>query len=282
MKTLKIFLLSIIAIYLIAWCINNAYTIVDGGKGEAGIRVTMGHITPKTYLNGPVFRVPFISYVDKMNIRQQAYSSDTMQIKTKNFQEVSFSCVIICEPNKNRVHELYANVGKEYQPVILTPLIEDAVKEVIGKYNIQFLVESREKVREAALYIVKDQLAKDDLLQVKDFRFQTLKFSPEFEKMAEEVALADLSVKKATFETDRVTQEAKQNYLRLEAAAKAAGLELKLKSEALKNPLIINYELMKAIQKWDGKLNLPSTLMTGSNGNSILPIIPVNPVTNNK
>lgn len=282
MKTVKIFLLSVIAIYLVAWCVSNAYTVVDGGKGEAGIKVTMGYITPQTYLNGPVFRIPFISYVDKMNIRQQAYNSDTMQIKTKNFQEISFSCVIIYEPNKKRVHELYANVGKEYQPVILTPLIEDAVKEVIGKYNIQFLVESREKVREAALYIVQDQLTKDELLRVKDFRFQTLKFSPEFEKMAEEVALANLSIKKATFETDRVAQEAQQNYLRLKAAAEAAGLELKLKSEALKNPLILNYELMKAIQKWDGKLNLPSTLMTGSNGSSILPIIPVNPAKINK
>mgnify|MGYP001514368921 FL=1 len=59
------------------------------------------------------------------------------------------------------------------------------------------------------------------------------------------------------------------------AEAKAQGIEVELKAKALKNnPFVAQYELAKAIQKWNGELNLPQTLTMMEGANSSGTIIP--------
>lgn len=68
-----------------------------------------------------------------------------------------------------------------------------------------------------------------------------------------------------------------QEYERIAAVAKANGIDVQIKAEALRNPFVAQYELAKAIQNWNGKLTLPNTLMMmGSGTNGILPIVPLN------
>lgn len=75
--------------------------------------------------------------------------------------------------------------------------------------------------------------------------------------------------------TARVKEEAQQIYERMAAEAKAQGIEVELKAKALKNnPFVAQYELAKAVQKWNGELNLPQTLTMMEGANSSGTIIP--------
>lgn len=279
MKNLKFFLVVVIALWAISFVVVNSFTIVDGSKGMRGILVTMGKVADTTYPGGLVKRLPFVSEVKMMYGRQQRYNFPGTEMKTKDLQKVDFSAVVVYQPNDAVMHKLYADVGEEYQDIILTPLVEGAVNSIIANYEIEYLASSRVVMREAAQYIISDQLAKENLLFVNDFQFTKLHFPAAFEEELEKTLVEGQKVKTSQKITERVKEEALQKYEMLKASAEAAGLELKLKSEALKNPIIVNYEVAKALQKWDGKLKLPSTLMNaGSNANStFLPIIPINP-----
>ena len=78
--------------------------------------------------------------------------------------------------------------------------------------------------------------------------------------------------------TERVKQEAIQAYERLAAVAKAEGLKIQIQAEALKdNPFVAQYEMAKALQKWNGNISLPQTLtiMKGANEGGGFPVFPI-------
>ena len=117
----------------------------------------------------------------------------------------------------------------------------------------------------------KDEFSKnenyfDSLNQCIDKGMEYIKWNEKLEKYKSQMA------KQATA---RVKEEAQQTYERMAAEAKAQGIEVELKAKALKNnPFVAQYELAKAIQKWNGELNLPQTLTMMEGANSSGTIIP--------
>lgn len=149
--------------------------------------------------------------------------------------------------------------------------------------DIWSFVGNEEKiVTEAVEYIVRDQLLTEGLVKVKTFRLLSYQASPEFENLIEQTVQAKQGEKLEKYKsqmakqaTARVKEEAQQIYERMAAEAKAQGIEVELKAKALKNnPFVAQYELAKAVQKWNGELNLPQTLTMMEGANSSGTIIP--------
>jgi regulator of protease activity HflC (stomatin/prohibitin superfamily) len=264
MKKFRIFLVVVLAVYVISFFVANTVKIVRPGN-RAAVEV-MGEVQQKSYKNGPVIVYPFISKVVVFNVREQKYEYK-MNVKTSSMQDVTISGALNYNLNGDEVYRLYEAVGEDYRPVIITPLLEGAVNEVIGKQSAEFLVNSQELVREAVVYIIKDQLDQTNLVKVNDFRMFRPQFDKKFEEAIKDKAVAQQVFEKAKIETMRVEEEAIQMKKRLEAEAYG----LNLKSKAMSNPLIVRYEFAKAMGKWEGKL--PQTLVVGQNGS--IPVLPL-------
>lgn len=263
-KNVKIAAVAAAVIYCAAFVLQNSLSVFQ--PGYKGVEVILGKVTPKSF-DSPVWHLPFIAEITPINIRQQVYNYQ-LDMKSFDQQYIGISGAINYSLVEDQVHRLYAKIGEDYEPVLLYPLLESALTQTIGKRSLEFVVRSQEMIQQAVLYIMNDQLDKVNLLTIQDLRLFSPTFNDEFQQAIEDKFIAEQIAKKAAFETRRVEEEALQMKKKLEAEAYG----LKLRSEALKNPLIVQYEYAKAMGNWKG--NLPNTLMVGEK--AMLPIVPMN------
>lgn len=249
--------------FVAAFVLRNVMHIVPVGYRAA---VTdMEILRPTSYENGVVWGVPFVTKVVLYDVHERTYAY-SFKVKGASMQDITMSGALVYHLNGDEVVRLYQAVGRNYQPVLITPLLEGAVNQIIGTKEPEFVVSNQEMIGEALLYIMQNELGPTGLVEVSDFRIFRPEFDPTFEAAIKDKVVAQQIAEKAKFETKKVEEEAKQMKLKLEA--EAYGLDLK--SEAMKNPLIVEYEYAKAFGKWEGKL--PSTLMMGQ---SSIPVLQV-------
>ncbi|MEE6206524.1 MAG: SPFH domain-containing protein [Alphaproteobacteria bacterium] len=263
MKKFKFIAIAIIAVYGFAFLVVNVLHSVRPGY-EAAVE-WMGYVFEESHENGPLVTYPG-SKVILFNIQQQKHEYE-MVMKTSSMQDVTVSGALNFNMCKGVAPRMYKEVGVDYKAVLITPILEGALNETVGKQSPEFIVSQPEMIREAVLYILKDQIEPTGLLHINDLRLFKPKFDEKFEEAIKDKVVAQQVAEKARFETERVKQEAQQMREKMEAEAYG----LKLKSKALNNPLIVRYEYAKAMGKWEGKL--PQTLVVGQNGT--MPVLPI-------
>ena len=257
---------AFIAVYLGIFIFQNSISVAPPGMTAA--KVTLGKVSSDAQ-EGFFWRVPFCSHTVLVNTKQQSseYKSDC--IKTRDLQTIGLECMVIYQINSEKVPEIVKNVEPEkIDSIVLYPRIASALQETIGKNDVYLLVTQQEMVREATRYILADLLSVDGYILIKDVLFRNPKFSNAFEKAVEQKMAAGQLLEMAKIQTLKVEEEAKQ-LLKLASAEMEV---LKQKNQILTNPLIMKYEAVKVLQKWQG--DVPSTLII-SGGNGALPIIPV-------
>ena len=244
--------LLILVILFIAVC--NPIAMV--GVGERGVKVTLGKVDDsKIYTEGIHFVMPFISKIKTMDIKTQKNNIRTT-VYTKDIQQAQISYVINYNLMPDSAHKMYQQVGVNYRDIIITPVVEGTIKDVIGKWNAQDLVANREEATIDILEKLQLQLA-PKYINVTGFQMIDINYSEVFERAIENKVTAEQEALKAKNKTVQIEEEAKQKIISAEAEAKS----MAIRANALtRNKALVEYE---AVQKWDGKL--PEYMM----GNSI-------------
>lgn len=236
-------ILALIVI-LIGGIIANPITVV--GVGERGVKITLGKVSPESYIEGVHFTTPFISHITTMDVKTQKSNIKT-QVYTKDIQQAEIDYVVNYNLQPENVHKMYREIGKNYKETILLPILEGTIKDVIGKWNAQDLIANREKATNEILTKLKSQLA-DNYINVTDFQITAVNYSDVFEKAIESKVTAEQEALKAKNITVQVQEEAKQKLISAEAEAKS----MAIRANALtKNKALVEYE---AVKKWNGQL----------------------------
>lgn len=255
----NLFLMGLL-IFAVLIVIINPITIV--GVGERGVKVTLGKVSPESYVEGIHIVTPFIQKIYTMDVKTQKYNMST-QVYTKDIQQAKITYVTNYNLQPQNVHKMYREVGKDYINVVLLPVIEGTIKDVIGKWNAQDLVANREKAADEILTKLQSQL-ESKYINVTDFQMVAIKYSDTFEKAIESKVTAEQEALKAKNKTVQVEEEARQKVISAQAEAKS----MAIRANALtQNKALVEYE---AVQKWNGVL--PQYMM----GNSI-PFINIQP-----
>ena len=282
--------LIIIALGVVIGSAPKSYVKVD--PGQRAIKTEWGVIKDTTYAPGLVWKIPFTENLGNeifvVDIKPQRYQYP-LQARTKDMQRVKWDVAILCELNPDKVHVMYDKyLGySEYEEKVIRDLVKTTMLSLTSMAEFWAIAGNETNIITSAIeYIVNDQLMSDNLVSLSSLRILDYKASEEIEKMIEEIALAKQGITLETYKaqmakaaTERVKQEAIQAYERLAAEAKAKGLEVELVSKAVNNPFIAQYEVAKALQKWNGEVALPQTLtlMESANGGaSVFPIMPIN------
>lgn len=254
-KLVKVLAWAVIALYVLSFVGVNITRI--NKPGEAIAVTDAGYVRPHSYQEGIVWIFPLgISQVSVFDKKEQAYKF-TFKTRTSELQKVSINGAFRFNVNGDSVHVMLQKVGKEYEPVLIAPLIEGTMNQLVGKQSIEYIAYNQEEVTEAIRYVMANELAPSNLIKVHDVQL----FCPDFDQDVEKAIVAKTVAQQ---ETERVKEEAKQMLLLAESEGKA----LKLKADALSNDLIIKYEVAKALGKWQG--NLPGTLILGQDAMPIL------------
>ncbi len=214
--------------------------------GYRGVLVTLGKVDQHSYVNGIGFKVPFVSIMHKMDIRTQKMSQKTATY-TSDVQTAEIEYVFTYDLVPDNVHVLYETVGKDYEGKKIIPVLNDVLKDVIGKWQAQELVSNRDKARVAVIAGLQEKLD-NRFFQNITLQFINIDYSDKFEGAIEDKVIAEQKAQEAINNTKRISEEAEQKVITAKAEAEA----MEIKAQALqKNKSLIEYE---AVQKWDGKL----------------------------
>ncbi|WP_240417372.1 prohibitin family protein [Paenibacillus periandrae] len=227
----------------------NSFSSVE--YGHLGLYKTFGKLNDEILSPGIHMKVPFIQTVIQINTQITKVETDT-SASSKDLQPVSTHVAVNYSVNKAAVFNLMNNIGGSYDTVIISPAIQEIIKEVTAKYPAEDLITKRDLVAGEVSDLLSKRLARYDLV-INDINIVNFKFSDSFNQSIEAKQVAQQQALKAENDLKRIEIEAKQKIS--QAGAEAESLRLK-KLEI--TPDLINLKQIeiqeKALEKWDGKL----------------------------
>lgn len=219
-------------------------------SGEIGIKTKFGKIIGVTTNEGIVWKSP-IESINKINIKVQKYENDkTLDTSTKDMQVVNnIKVVINYQIDGAKAVDLYKNVGKKYEQIVLEPAIQETVKGVISKYTSEELVTKRSEISLDINNTLNERLSTYGIKSV-GVAINNFDFSTAYNQAIEKKAVAEQEVQTAKNQLEKAKVEAETKKVKAQGDAEAnALLEKSLTKEIL---------LEKYLEKWDGKLSVVS------------------------
>ena len=252
-------MIGIVVLIIIGVVVASAVQIVDAGHRGVLLHWNAVDITAPPLVEGLHFVTPFADSVVQMEIRTLKFVKTT-SAASKDLQTVSTEITVNYHPSPNSVNILYQTVGLDYENRIITPTVEEVVKQVTAKYNAEELITKRPLVKSDFEADISSRLNEfniiTDTVSITDFQFSAL-----FAQAIESKVEAEQKAFKAENDLKRIEVEARQHAAQAEGIAQANIAEASGEAEAIRiinNALSTNPHYLEWLktQQWDGKLPL--------------------------
>jgi len=252
-------IIGIIVLIAIGGIASASVQIVDAGHRGVLLHWNAVDVTVPPLDEGLHFVVPFQDQVVNMEVRTLKFVKATSSA-SKDLQTVSTEVTVNYHPSPNSVNILFKEVGLDYQNRIITPAVEEVVKQVTANYNAEELITKRPQVKSDIESEINVRLTTyniiTDVISITDFQFSAL-FSSAIESKVE----AEQKAQKAENDLLRIEVEARQAATRAEGIARANVAQAQGEAEAIaviNEALANNPEYLEWLktQAWDGKLPL--------------------------
>ena len=227
-------------------CVAPMLAIVGCGQistGEAGFLTRWGEIISREPLSdGLHFYEPIGTDLVKYNIKNQTVKCNT-SVFTKDIQSMSLAMSITYHLDKDKIMDLHAKTGKNYENILISPAILGSAKDSIGKLEADVIVSQREVVTKTIEDDLRN-LMKPYGISIVFVKILNIDYSDAFERAVEEKQVA---LQKSIKEKNE-TADAKAILIKAESEAKA--IDMKNKALATSSALID----FTVAERWDGKL----------------------------
>jgi prohibitin 2 len=274
-SSVRIVIPVIIGIIVLIIVLASAIRIVEAG--HRGVLLNFGAVDTSASLNeGIHFVVPFRDNVVQMEVRTQKIVENAASA-SRDLQDVSTQVALNYHINPDTAQVLYQQLGFDYASRVVSPAIQESVKQVTARYNAENLITNRETVKGEIENQIKARLASYNIL-VETISITEFQFSEQFRRAVESKVEAEQRALQATNDLRRIEIEAQQaeaaaigeqkaNIARADGVRQANVLQAQGEAEAIRiidqqlreNP---NYLEWLKTQRWDGVL----PLVTGGGG----------------
>lgn len=215
-------------------------------EGYRGIKTVWGKVDGEPLAPGLHFYNPISSNVFEMDVREQKIEGET-QAFTRDTQAVNITFAVTLYPEPTEIGKIYSQFGKDWSTKITTQAVLGSLKDVVGQYIADDLVNKRESAKMAAEKELRGAMASRGV-NVTRLDLTNLDFDDAYEKAVEAKVVAIQKAAEAKNKTVQVDEEAKQKV----TAARADAEAMRIKSNALaQNKGLVQYE---AVQRWNGEL----------------------------
>jgi regulator of protease activity HflC (stomatin/prohibitin superfamily) len=268
-KITRIAVPVIIGIIVVVVVLASSIKIVDAG--HRGVLTNFGAVDTSASLNeGIHFVVPFRDNVIPIEVRTQK-TVESAASASKDLQDVRTEVALNYHVSPDNAQILYQQLGFEYSVRVISPAIQESVKQVTARFNAEELITKRETVKTEIEQQIKQRLAAYNVL-VETISITEFKFSEQFTRAVEAKVEAEQRALQANNDLVRIEIEAQQNeaqaigeqkanVARAEGLRQANILEAEGEAEAIRiideqlrnNP---NYLEWLKTQRWDGRLPL--------------------------
>jgi regulator of protease activity HflC (stomatin/prohibitin superfamily) len=230
--------------------------------GHIGV-VTLYSKVQDRYLDaGFHFVRPFVEDVHDIDIRTQKYQG-TVEGSARDLQIVNVTMSINYQIKADKASKLYAEVGANYNDVVLNPALQSSLKAAIAKFTAEEMITKRSEVAHAITEELNTRL--EEYFLISAVNLENIGFTDEFNKAVEAKTTNQqkAEAEKAQLEIIKVQNEQKINTAQAEAKVR----ELQSQSVTEKSLEQLRLEIQRElIQKWNGQF---PTTMLGDNPNML-------------
>jgi len=246
-KRIPIALLVIVLVFVFISCFGAVPT------GHRGIVLRWSAATGRVLGQGIYVVFPIAERVVLMSVQVKAHVTKSAAA-SKDLQNVTTSVTLNFAVEPDKAATLFRDVGVDFERIIITPAIQEAVKAATAGFDAEKLIVERPLVKEKISEFLRGRLTQHgvivDAVSITDFSF-----SPEFTAAIEAKVTATQKALEAENNLKRVEFEAKQRIAQAQGEAEA----IRIQAQAIQTQGGRSYVDLKWIDKWNG--TLPTTVL---------------------
>lgn len=241
----------LVGILLVIFVFIGLNCITTVPTGYVGVKTRFGKVQEDVIQEGLNMKTPFIEKIVKIDCKTKKVET-TAAGSTKDMQNVSASIAVNYNVNKETANSLYREVGKEYEDVIISPAIQEAIKSTLAQYTAEELITKRAEVSDEIQEALIGKISDRGFI-ITEFNLVNIDFSEEYDKAIEAKAVKQQEVETAKAELEKQKIQNEKEISEAEKDAKVMELQnqqitdntLRLKELEVKQSLI---------NKWNGAL----------------------------
>ncbi len=229
--------------------------------GHRGVLVTMGKVSPVFAPEGLGFKLPFVTTVIPISVRQQTAVSKA-ECYSADLQQINVELRILYRIPENTIVKMFRDYYGDPFDSLISPRVSEALKEVTALQSAEQIVKKREEIKAKTLEGARAKVG--DLLVIEDVVIQNVSLSKELETAIEAKMVQEQEAAKAKFTQAKAEIEAQTAVIRAKGEAEA----IRVRGRAVQdNPGLVQLQI---VEKWNGIS--PLVIGGGSGANILLPI----------
>lgn len=219
---------------------QSTYTVEPGHRG---VEVTLGKVSPACKDEGFGFKIPFITRVESMLIRQQTVEMDA-DCYSSDLQQIRISLKVLYSIPQSSVVSLYRDYAGNPFETVIKPRVAEAIKEVTATRTAEFIVQKREEIKSRSMEVARQKIG--TILTLDDLVLENMNLSQILENAIEAKMVQEQEAARARFTKQQAEVEANTAVIK----AKGEAESITLRGKALReNPSIIDLQI---VERWDG------------------------------
>lgn len=252
---MKKLIILIVAVALITTVGLSSCCTVD--EGEVGVKYRFGTIVDDSLTAGLHTKIPMIESIKKIDVREQVYETTTTAY-TKDTQTVEgLQVKLNYRYDQSELSNLIRNIGiNNVESKLVVPQLNSALKNAIGNYKAEELVQNRSAVQEIVEEELRASLAEVGVT-VTAFNIENIDFEDSFEEVIRQKVAAEQEALRVQNETVAKQEEAKQAVIAAEAEAESKRVAAEAEAYAIE---LIQKQLdaspeyirLQMVEKWNG------------------------------
>ena len=244
----------------------SSFTIIN--EGYIGVKYQFGKIVDDNLSAGLNFKIPFVQSIRQVDIREQMYemSTNAYTMDTQTVENIQSKLNYIYD--RAELSNIIRNIGIDnVESKLLIPQMQSIMKNEIGQYKAEDLVQNRTSVQESIESKLRESLAQSGIVVV-SFAIENLDFEDGFEEAIRAKVVAEQDALKMQNKTKEKEELARQTVIEAEAEAESQKIKADAEAyaiEAIQEQLRQSPEYieLQRVQKWDGKF--PQVMGDGVN-----------------
>ena len=219
---------------------SGTYTVQPGFRG---VQVTLGTVSPVFKPEGFGFKLPFVTNVIPLSIRQQTakfkadcYSADLQQIRMQ--------VRVLYRVPQASIVQLYRDYAGDPFTSLIEPRVAEGIKEVTAQRTAEAIVQKREDVKSQTLEFARRKVG--EFVVIEDIVIEDINLTTQLETAIEQKMVQEQEAAKARFKQQQAETEVNTAVIR----AKGEAESISLRGKALReNPSVIDLQI---VERWDG------------------------------
>ncbi len=245
---------------LIVFASGGTYIIPPGHRG---VLVTLGKVSPIFAPEGLGFKMPMITTVIPVSVRQQ-----TTVLKAESYsadlQQINVELRILYRLPENMIVKMFRDYAGDPFDSLIAPRVSEALKEVAAMQSAEHIVKKREEIKSKTLDTTRTKVG--DLIVIEDVVIQNISLSNELETAIEAKMVQEQEAAKAKFTQVKAQIEAETAIIRAKGEAEA----IRVRGRAVReSPGLVQLQI---VEKWNGVSPLVIGGGGGGGANILLPI----------